>query len=57
MMNDEMQKIWEALRMIYGRSLAPGTVTVLLQTGPTTTTFQSFTFPQEFVKEEQGSMF
>jgi hypothetical protein len=47
MKQDEMQKIWEALSLIYGRSLQAATVTVLLKDGDTAVRFVTSTFPQQ----------
>ena len=47
MKQDEMQKIWEALRLIYGRNLEAATVTVLLKDGDTAVRFVTSTFPQQ----------
>jgi hypothetical protein len=45
-MNNEKQKIWEALMLIYGRDLQAATITVLLKDGDTAFRFLSSTFPQ-----------
>jgi hypothetical protein len=47
MTQDEMQKIWEALRLIYGRDLEAATVTILLKDGDTAVRFVTSTFPQQ----------
>lgn len=44
-MNDEMQKIWEALRAIYGSDLQAATVTVLVKDGETAVRFITTNFP------------
>jgi hypothetical protein len=43
----EMQKIWEFLRLIYGRDLEAATVTILLKDGDTAVRFVTSTFPQQ----------
>lgn len=48
-MNNEMQKIWEALRAIYGSDLQAATVTVLVKDGETAVRFITTNFP---LKEE-----
>ena len=45
-MNNETQRIMEALMMIYGRDLQAATITVLLKDSDTTFRFLSSTFPQ-----------
>jgi len=45
-MNEEMQRIMEALMLIYGRDLQAATITVLLKEGETSFRFLSSTFPQ-----------
>jgi hypothetical protein len=45
-MNDA-QKIWEALRLIYGMDLTAATVVVLTKDGETGVNFQTFYFPQK----------
>jgi len=46
-MNDELQKIWEALRMIYGMDMIAGTVTVLVKDGDTAVRYVTSSYPQE----------
>jgi hypothetical protein len=45
-MNDA-QKIWEALRLIYGIDLTAATVVVLLKEGETAVRFVTTSIPQE----------
>jgi len=45
-MTDEMQKVWEALRIIYGRDLTAATLVVLTKDGETAVKFQTIYFPQ-----------
>jgi N-acyl-D-aspartate/D-glutamate deacylase len=47
--NNEMQKIWESLRAIYGSDLQAATVTVLVKDGETAVRFITTNFP---LKEE-----
>jgi hypothetical protein len=47
MTQDEVQKLWEALSLIYGRSLQAATVTVLIQDGDSAVRFVTSTFPQQ----------
>ena len=47
MTKDEMQKLWEALSLIYGRSLKAATVTVLIEDGDSAVRFVTSTFPQQ----------
>ena len=42
---DEVQKIWEVLRAVYGNDLQAATVTVLVQDGETDVHFTTITFP------------
>ena len=49
-MNNEMQKVWEALRSIYGSDLTAATLVVLVKDGDTAVKFGSFYFPQETEK-------
>jgi hypothetical protein len=44
-MNNEMQKIWESLRAIYGSDLEAATVTVLVKDGETAVRFITTNFP------------
>lgn len=48
-MNNEWQRIWEAMRLIYGTDLVAGTVTVLVKDGEAVR-FISSTLPQETEK-------
>lgn len=45
-MNNETQRIMEALMLIYGSDLEAATITVLLKDGDTAVRFLSSTFPQ-----------
>jgi len=45
-MNNETQRIMEALMLIYGRDLQAATITVLLKDGDTAVRFITTTFPQ-----------
>lgn len=45
-MNDA-QKIWEALRLIYGTDLTAATVVVLLKDGDTAVRFVTINIPQQ----------
>ena len=47
MKQDEMQKIWEFLKLIYGRDLEAATITILLKDGDTAVRFVTSTFPQQ----------
>jgi hypothetical protein len=47
MTQDEMQKLWEALSLIYGRSLQAATITVLIEDGDSVVRFVTSTFPQQ----------
>ena len=46
-MNNEMQRIWEALRKIYGNDLMAATLVVLVKDGDTAVRFVTTNFPQE----------
>ena len=46
-MNNETQRIMEALMLIYGRDLQAATITVLLKDGDTGFRFISQTLPQK----------
>ena len=46
-MNQEMQRIMEAIILIYGRDLQAATVTVLLKDGDTAVRYLSSTLPQK----------
>ena len=50
-MNNETQRIMEALMLIYGRDLQAATITVLLKDGETAVRFLSSTFPQVETKK------
>ena len=45
-MNQEMERIVEALMLIYGRDLQAATITVLLKDGDTAVRFITTTIPQ-----------
>jgi len=45
-MNQEMQRIMEALMLIYGRDLQAATITVLLKDGDTALRYLTHTLPQ-----------
>jgi hypothetical protein len=45
-MNQEMERIMEALMLIYGRDLQAATITVLLKDGDTAVRFITTTIPQ-----------
>jgi len=47
MKQDEVQKIWENLRLVYGKTLQAATVTVLIQDGDNAVRFVTSTFPQQ----------
>jgi hypothetical protein len=47
MTQDEMQKLWEILSLVYGKNLQAATVTVLIQDGDTAVRFVTSTFPQQ----------
>jgi len=46
-MSNEMQKVWEALRAIYGWDMQAATVTVLVKDGETAVRFITTNFPQK----------
>ena len=46
-MNNEMQRVWEALREIYGNDLMSATLVVLVKDGDTAFRFVTTNFPQE----------
>ena len=46
-MNNEKQKIWEALRLIYGMDLTAATLVVLLKDGDTAVRFVTIYFPEQ----------
>lgn len=45
-MNNEMQKVWEALREVYGSDLIAATLVVLVKGDDTAVRFISSHFPQ-----------
>jgi len=45
-MTNEMQKVWEVLRAIYGMDLTAATVVVLTKDGESAVKFQTIYFPQ-----------
>ena len=45
-MKDEMQKVWEALRLVYGNDLAAATLVALVKDGENAVRFISLNFPQ-----------
>jgi hypothetical protein len=47
MTKDEVQKLWESLRLVYGKNLQAATVTVLIQDGDSAVRFVTSTFPQQ----------
>jgi hypothetical protein len=49
--NDNTEKLWYALRDLYGQDLQAATITVLLKDGDTAFRFVSTTFPQEDMVE------
>lgn len=46
MTEEETQKIWESLSLIYGRNLQAATIVVLVKTGETSVKFVTTTIPQ-----------
>jgi len=50
-MNQEMQRIMEALMLIYGRDLQAATVTVMLKDGDTAVRYLTYTLPQMVTKK------
>jgi hypothetical protein len=46
MTQDEMQKLWESLCLVYGKNLQAATVTVLLRDKDNAVRFVTSTFPQ-----------
>ena len=46
-MNNEMQRVWEALRKIYGNNLAAATLVVLVKDGKGGVEYVSVSYPQE----------
>lgn len=51
MTNDEMQKVWDALRSIYGSDLTAATLVVLIKDGDTSVSFETMHFPQQETEE------
>jgi N-acyl-D-aspartate/D-glutamate deacylase len=51
-MTDEMQKVWQALRSIYGMDLTAATLVVLTKDGETAVKFQTIYFPQAETKND-----
>ena len=47
MTQDEMQKVWDALREVYGSKLKAATLVVLIKDGDTSVSFETMHFPQE----------
>ena len=46
-MNNEIQKVWNALRKIYGNNLAAATLVVLVKDGKGGVEYVSVNYPQE----------
>lgn len=46
-MNNELQRVIQALILIYGRNLQAATITALLSDGDTAVRYLSSTFPQK----------
>ena len=46
-MNMEMQRVWEALREIYGNDLAAATLVVLVRDGKGGVEYVTVNYPQE----------
>jgi hypothetical protein len=46
-MNNETQRVMEALMLIYGRDLQAATVTVMLKDGDTAARYLTYTLPQK----------
>jgi hypothetical protein len=46
-MNNEIQRVMEALMLIYGRDLQAATITVLLKDGDTAVRYLTYTLPQK----------
>jgi len=51
-MNKEMQKVIEALMLIYGSNLQAATITVLLKDGGTAVRYLSYHLPQKEKQDE-----
>lgn len=47
MTQEEMQKVWEALRGVYGSDLTAATLVVLVKSGDTAVNFETMHFPQQ----------
>ena len=47
----DLERIWFALRGVYGEDLQAATVTVLIKNGDTGVRFETFTFPQVETEE------
>lgn len=47
----DQQRVWEALRAIYGMDLTAATLVVLTKDGETAVKFQTIYFPQQEVQE------
>ena len=52
MTKDEIIKVWEALRAIYGMDLTAATLVVLTKDGETALKFQTIYFPQQENKHD-----
>ena len=50
-MNDELQRVWDALRSVYGMDLTAATIVVLVKDGDTAVRFITSYFPQQETKE------
>jgi hypothetical protein len=55
MTQDEMQKLWEILSLVYGKNLQAATVTVLIQDGDSAVRFVTSTFPQQPEKNKHDA--
>jgi hypothetical protein len=47
MTKDEIQKVWDALREVYGSKLKAATLVVLIKDSDTSVSFKTMNFPQE----------
>jgi hypothetical protein len=54
-MNNETQRVMEALMLIYGRDLQAATITVLLKDGDTAVRFITQTLPQKEPEEMENT--
>jgi len=54
-MKDEMQKVWEALLLIYGNDLAAATLVALVKDGETAARFVTLNFPQMEPEERENT--